>query len=181
MNDRHFSSRSSLKGFTIVEILLYIGLSGLFLSAMFPFSMNLHGLFAKAGSDQATAAAARIAAEELVSAIRSADGIDAGASSFGTDPGRLVLDLAGTGDQLVVDVDDGTLRFRYGASAASALHGSSARVTSLVFEDRSSADGATRHVDFTLSMEASTALSGRSEYRSAVTIEGGAELRNTGL
>lgn len=179
MNDRKLPSRTT-GGFTLVEILLYIALSGLFIAAMVPFSLNIFGLYAKAAVARETSAVARGIAEEIVSAIRSADGVDADGSAFGAEQGRLSLDQVGTSDRLTIDVDDGTLRFRMGNASPVPLHGSSVFVDSIVFENRSSDDETTEHVDFTLVVSAGAA-SGRQEYRSEVAIEGGAELRNNSL
>jgi len=168
-------------GFTLVEAIVYIALTGMFLGAAFPFALNLSGLLTKAGVEREVSVTARIIGEEIVDAIRSAEGVDAGASTFGSDSGRLVLDLFDTSDALAIDTADGTLRFRSGSADPVALHGASVRVTRLVFENRSSDDKATEHVDFSITVESSGARPGRSEYQASVSVEGGAEVRSNAL
>lgn len=174
-------SRRTASGFTLIEIILYIGLSGLLLSAIFPFSMNLFEMFARADAERETAVAARSIAEEIVSGIRSAGGIDRESSVFGVDDGRLVLDRVGTSDQTVMDVSDGIIRFRTGAADPVPIHRSSVRVTRLVFDDRSSDDRSTQHVDFSFTVETADSGSKSDEYRSDIRIDAGAEVRNNTL
>lgn len=172
--------RKTASAFTLVELLVYIGLLGLFLSAIYPFALGLFGLSAKAQAMRETSSAARIIGEEIVSVIRSAKDIDTGASDFGTNPGRLVLKQYGSDERLVIDVADGRVRMTDGAGIPVSLNGSSVRVTSLVFENASSSDGSSRHVDFHLTVEFASGSS-RSEYVSAVSIAAGAEIRNNDI
>ncbi len=178
---QEIASRRKVSGFTLVEVILYVGLSGFLLSAIFPFSMNLFEMFARADAERETTAVARSIAEEIVSDIRFAGGIDEESSSFGVDDGRLVLDRVGTSDQMVVDVSDGIVRLKKGDADPIPIHRASVRVTRLVFENRSSDDGSTRHIDFSFTVETADSGSKSDEYRSDIRIDGGAEVRNNSL
>lgn len=182
MNMKHDRERNFKKGFTLVEVLLYIGIVTLILGAIVPFAWNVIGLGEKSVTQQETYAAARYLSERLKHEIRNADAIDT--SDFGDD---LADDASksfsaaqhGSSDTDRIFVEDGRVLIQQGSSDPVALQPQDMRVTSLVFTDYSSVDGTTKHAGFVFTIEANYPnASGRQEYQESVTIESSAEVRS---
>lgn len=171
------------RGFTFIEVVLYIALVLIILGAIVPFAWNAVNLGVKSGTEQELYSTARFVSERLKHEIRNANGVGSG-SDFGTDfasdnSAVLRLSQSGTSEDVAVSVSEGRIRVSRGGSANEFLQPADTRVESLVFSDLSSGDGATKNISFSLTVASNYPNAGsRQEYQGSVTIKSGAEMRN---
>lgn len=135
------SNSTSAKGFTLVELLIYIGMVSLVLVAMVTFSLRLAKARAKAQVVGEVQYNAKLIQDHLNDAMRHAEAINAGNSQFGTDPGVLSLDMADDAlDPLVfsLDADDGSLQIEEAGGQAEKITTERVAITDLIFENLTS-------------------------------------------
>lgn len=173
------------QGFTLIEMLLYVGISGIVLTALVLFGWNMIGIGAKNGTHHDVVSNARLASEKLTFFIREATDIDTTNSNFNVNlttvsGSKLTLRGVAPNDPIVIDVSGGTLRVALGASAPVALTSTNVAVSSLVFANASSLDGKSKNVGFTLQL-GTTSGSGRFEYASSTALRSSAEIRSNSL
>lgn len=160
-------------GFTFIELILYIGIVTIMLSAIIPFAWNIIGSGAKSSSEQEVFSQARYVSERIKYEIRNANSINSVNSPINT----ISLNTS-TNPTAVIDLSNGKVRIKYGASAAISLNSDDTTASSLTFTNYTSLDNKTKHIQFTFTM-GDTGTSGRQEYKvPAVNIEGSAELRS---
>lgn len=181
---RHIRKNTKFKkGFTFVEVILYIAILTIVLGAIVPFAWNAIGLGVKSNTEQEVYTAARYLSERLKYEIRNADGIDA-SSDFDTNlvsdaSKELSLSQVGSSSSTVFSVSDGRVFVSQGGGDPVVLQSNDTKVTDLTFTDYSSDDGKTKNIGFTLTVEANYPNAGmRQEYQESVTLESGAEIRN---
>ncbi len=173
------------QGFTLIEMLLYVGISGIVLTVLVLFEWNMIGIGAKNGTHHDVVSNARLASEKLTFFIREATDIDTTNSNFNVNlatvsGSKLTLRGVAPNDPIVIDVSGGTLRVALGASAPVALTSTNVAVSSLVFANASSADGSTKNVGFEIKL--GTVIAGnRFEYSSSTALRSSAELRSHSL
>jgi len=142
--------QASNRGFTLVELLLYVATAALILTAAVTlFAMVLGGRV----KNQAVAEVEQqgaIAMQTVLSHIRNARGIDMPLQGIAT--ATLVLDtMASSTDPVVVDIVSGTIRLVSGTGLPVALTNNRVIVSDLVFENFSAgAAFGTVRVRFTL-------------------------------
>ncbi len=173
------------RGFTLIEMLLYVAVAGIVLTSLVAFGWNVVGIGTKNGVYHDVVSNARLASEKLTFFIREATDIDTANSNFGVNiastPGsKVTLRGVAPNDPIVIDVSSGTLRVAFGASEPVALTSSNIIVSSLVFTNASSVDGASKNIGFILQL-GTTSGSGRFEYASSTAIRSSAELRSNPL
>lgn len=171
------------RGFTLIEMLLYVAVAGIVLTSLVGFGWNMIGIGAKNGTHHDAVSNARLASEKLTFFIREATDIDTANSNFGVNlasvPGsKVTLRGAAPNDPTVFDISSGTLRVTQGVSAPVALTSSNISVSSLVFTNASSADGKAKNIGFEIQL-ATISASNRSEYASATMLRSSAELRSS--
>lgn len=174
--------RKNTKAFTLIEMLLYIGVAGMVLSSLVAFGWNMMGIGAKSGTHADVVSNERLVAEKLSFFIREATDIDATNSDFGvnvatTTGSKITLHAVAPNDPIVFDVSGGVLRVTQGTAAPVALTSSNVSVSSLVFTNFSSADGKAKNIGFEIQL-ATISASNRSEYASASALRSSAELRS---
>jgi type II secretory pathway pseudopilin PulG len=163
--------------FTLIELLLYLGLVSIFLTALVYFSWDVILGNVKARVHQEVQENIRFAAHKIQSASRNADGI--GDSAFGVNlaanPGAAVS-LAGDGPSypLQVRVEGGVLQIKHGGGIWLSLTSSLVEVTELSFTNLSDTDS--ENVRFTLTIRHRNP-SGKSEWDKEATFETSAQLR----
>lgn len=150
------------KGFTFIELLLYIAIVGTIFSSLVPFAWNVIGGGVKSSVDQEVGANARFIMEKIKSEIRNANNISITPTSLSITE----QDMSTT----VIDLNEGNIRLD-----AVNLNSADTRVTDLVFTDFSNAS--TKQVQIRFTMIASTGQ-GRQEYVQTVTLESSAEVRS---
>lgn len=173
------------RGFTLIEMLLYVAVAGIVLTSLVGFGWNMIGIGAKNGTHHDAVSNARLASEKLTFFIREATDIDTANSNFGVNlasvsGSKVTLRGVAPNDPIVFDVSSGTLRVTLGASAPIALVSDNISVSSLVFANASSLNGKSKNVGFTLQL-GTTSGSGRFEYASSTALRSSAEIRSNSL
>ncbi len=164
------------KGFTLVELLVYIAFISIIAAVFVNFAIDIIGSSQKARVRQEVQQNARFALERILQEIRAAEGINTGASTFGSHPGVLSLDSAVPAqDPTVFDISGGQLRVTYGASSPETLTSPQYQVSNLVFENFSVANR-TQHVRVSLTL-AHANPEGIEEFNASITVRGSAVIR----
>lgn len=160
-------------GFTLVEILLYIGLTALVVTAIVIFGWNVMFAGAKNNTKQELNQAMRFATERIGLEVRGASGINALSAS------SLSLESPDSSrNPTVIDLDNGRIRIGWGAGgtcpAASPcpLTPSDVTISSLNFIDLSQGNAQTVRFSATGEFTGDTAA-----FRASQTITGSSELR----
>ncbi|MFA4922774.1 MAG: type II secretion system protein [Ignavibacteriaceae bacterium] len=131
------------RGFTLIETILYILIIGMILSTLGLFLNHLLQARAKTLASSDLITAARTIQDQLGHAARRAEGVNTGASTFGTDPGALSLNMV---DALVdptifsLTANDGQFQMREAAGSTVLLTTDDVRVTNLVFTNLTGVD-----------------------------------------
>lgn len=164
------TSPSISKGFTLIELILYIAIVTIMLSALVPFAWAVIGGGVKSTTQEEVASQARYLGQRLSLEIRNAKAINS------VSPTRLSLqEFNPVNDPTIIDLSGGFLRIKQGAKPVLNLNSTDVALTSLVFTNRSSAD--TKQVQFAFTLSSATAQV-RQEYQQTVNFEGSAELRS---
>lgn len=172
------------KGFTFIELILYISIVTIMLSAIIPFAWNIIGTSAKSSAEQEVFSQARYVSERVKYEIRAASGIDAASSNFdvnlASNPSqKLRLTEESPVNTLDISVTAaGQVQLDPGNDAAYTINSSDTKVTDLTFTNYTSTDNKTKHIQFTFTIDDAYGSS-RQEYNvPAVTIESSVEVRS---
>lgn len=174
MQSRNLAQRKSLTGFTLVELLLYLGLAAIMVLVIATFFGTMlearvqNQVIAEVESQGATVL------QRITQTIRNADNITSPA--IGASASSLTLDMVPIGiDPTVFNLASGVIRITEGAGSAVALTNSRVTVSALTFRNlsRISTPGTIR-IQFTLTY---VNPSNRQEYNYARTFYGSASLR----
>lgn len=173
------SLKQNVHGFTLLELLLYVAMVTIILSALIPFTWDIIGLSVKSKVQQEVSANARYVAERINYEIRNATAMNA--SDFGvnlaTDATKqLSLTSSSNGVTLIKVSSGGIATVTYGGNTHS-LNSNDTKVTNLTFTNFTSSDNKTRHIQSALTID-STFTQTRQEYRQTVTLETSAEVRS---
>lgn len=172
-------------GFTFIEVILYVGIVSITTTALISYALNISGIRAKSGSQEEVSASARYLSERIKFVIRNANDINTAQSNFGVNlaqtPGtKLTLRTNITNppnDPTVVDVVAGQARIKQGLNPNYFLNSNVTNLTNLTFTNYTSSDNKTKHIGFTLTLQART-TSTRQEFTNSVTLESSAEVRS---
>lgn len=129
------------RGFSLIEMLLYIGITSLMLSVMFSFVLNMTNARAKVQANADIAYNANLIEDRLGDAVRHATAINTGASTFGTDPGVLSLtmaDLAVSPTIFSLTANDGIVQVSQAGGAFAPLTTTNVKVTNFTFTNLTS-------------------------------------------
>lgn len=160
-------------GFTFIELLLYVGMVTLVLTALVPFALSVIGGSEKSSSQQDLYAQARFFSERLKGEIRNAAGIN----SVTTNSISLV-ETDSAKNPTVIDLASGTVRIKQGSGATVNLHSNKTTITGFAFTNYSSADSKSKHIGFIFTLD-DTYTGPRQEYQvPPVIIESSAEVRS---
>ncbi|OGE17571.1 hypothetical protein A3F00_05420 [Candidatus Daviesbacteria bacterium RIFCSPHIGHO2_12_FULL_37_11] len=161
------------RGFTFIEIILYVSIVSIILVALVPFAWNVIGGSVKSSAEQEVNSQARFISERIKYEVRNADGINSVAAA------SISLDPPGTSnDPTIIDLSGGRIRIKLGAAADVDLNSTDTNITSLIFTNYTSGDNKTKHIQFVFVIDDNFG-SGRTEYDvPAQTIEGSAEVRS---
>lgn len=132
-----------MKGFTLIETLIYITIVGLAVGSFVVFSLSISGTRNKTFVTQEVHANARTAIKIMSQKIRAADGINIAASTFGSDPGVLSLVMSdSTKNPTIIDLDqdNGILRIIEGSASPVMLVSDEVKITNLVFTNLTTGD-----------------------------------------
>jgi len=164
------------KGFTLVEMIIYILIISLILVAITYYAIDIIGAKTKAASYQEVQHNARFAMRRLVNEIRMADDLNASFSTFSTHPGELSLsNNDSTKDPVFFDIKNERLRISQGISGPYYLTSDNVRVTNLVFEDLSVTDR-TKNIKISITVE-HVNPENRNDFEASVSMESTAVIR----
>jgi Tfp pilus assembly protein FimT len=160
------------RGFTFIELILYIAILTIILSTLVPFAWNVIETGVKSAVAQEVNANARYLSERIKYEVRNSIGIN----SVTTTSISLVTSVPAT-NPTVIDLSAGNIRLKQGASSTINLNSANTVINSLTFTDYTSGDNKTKHIQFAMTIAASFAAA-RQEYQDSVVIESSAEVRN---
>lgn len=164
--------RAGERGFTFIELILYISIVTIMLSAIIPFAWNVIGSGTKSSAEQEVFSQARYVSERIKYEIRRASGITSVAAT------SISLTNFSPDTTTVIDLSAGKVRINKNGTGVVNLNSDDTNVTSLVFTDYTSVDNKTKHIQFTFTIDDAYGSS-RQEYNvPAVTIESSAEVRS---
>jgi prepilin-type N-terminal cleavage/methylation domain-containing protein len=161
------------RGFTFIELILYLAIVSIVLGALVPFAFTVIGSGVKSSTQQEVFSSARFISERIKYEIRNATGINSVSAT------SLSLATAtGSTNPTVIDLSGGNIRIKQGVSTAVNLNSANTTVPSLSFVNFTSGDNKTKHVQFTFTLNANFNSTVRQEYQETMTVEGSAEVRS---
>jgi type II secretory pathway pseudopilin PulG len=128
----------NMKGFTLIETLIYIAIIGGVVATFVTFSLTVSDARNKTYVVQEVQGNTRTALNLITQRIHAATKINTSTSVFGTDPGTLSLAMASsTLNPTIINLtaDDGQLQIKEGTGSAVAITSDELKVTNLVFYD----------------------------------------------
>lgn len=166
-------------GFTLLEMLLYLGFMSLILVAatvlLAEFSVTAR---VRTAAWQEVERNAHFAMNRLAVEVREADGLNAADTEFDVDPGRLSLAVSDENGEnptsLVFYVDEGTLYVQRGSDPALALTSSKTDVQEFILQDVSSS---AIHRNYRLHLKAGYRSSMAEAASAVMTVETTAQIK----
>lgn len=129
------------KGFTLIEVLIYMAILGLVVSGFVSFSLSISDSRNKNYVIQEVQANGRLALELISQKILSSNGVNIGSSTFDSDPGILSLSMFnGSKNPTLINLnqDDGILQITEGSDNSIYITSDEVKITNLVFTDLTS-------------------------------------------
>jgi type II secretory pathway pseudopilin PulG len=160
------------RGFTYIEMLLYVAILGLMLTTMVNFGLVMIGGSAKSSTNEEVSGNARYISERILYEIRNASGITALSSTSLT-----LSTFDAPSNPTIIDISGTNIRIKEGSGAIVNLNSTNTSITNFSFTDYRSADTKTKHIGFTFTANANFG-STRQEYTKAIPVEGSGELRS---
>jgi len=111
-----FRKYSDQKGFTLVELVVYVAVTSLLLSGVILTAVGAVGARSKTLAQHEVNYNSRFVLEKITQEIRRSSSINTGSSTFGSHPGVLSLEMDDAAeDPTLIDVSGGVLRITRGA------------------------------------------------------------------
>ena len=165
--------KSLERGFTLIELIIYIAIVAIILTSLIPFAWNVIEGGAKSATEQEVFANARYVSERIKYEIRNASGINSvSATSIS------LSETSGAVNPTVIDLSSSNIRITQGAGSPINLNSSNTTISGLTFTNYTSGDNKTKNIQFTFTVNASFNGSARQEFTESTTIEGDAEVRS---
>lgn len=162
------------KGFTLIELIIYIALTSIFIVAAILFAWDIIYAGAKSSVQQELNHNLRFAAKRIAYEIRNAESVNSVTAT------SITLGMSDSArDPTVIDLSSGRIRIGFGSSGSCPISSpcflttDDISITTLNFTDLSS--GGSENIRFSISAET---MSDRSEFKSTQIIEGSGEVRN---
>lgn len=168
-----------MRGFTLVELLIYIAIFAFLAVGFVSFSIALSNVKAKALVSSEVQSNGRVALGLITQRIKSANGVNLGTSAFGVDPGVLSLSMASsTLNPTIIDLDqnDGRVRIKEGLQPSVFVTSDSVKVTNFMFTNLSSLSSR-ENIRVEMNIEYDNP-SGDVEYQFSQNLRSAASLRN---
>lgn len=160
------------KGFTLIELILYIAILTIMMNALIPFAWNIIQAGAKSSTEQEVFSTARYVSERIKYEIRNASGINSvSANSIS------LTELVAANNPTVIDLSANQVRIKLGASSPVVLNSTNTKVTDLTFTNYTSSDNKTKNIDFTLTVTGNYSSAGQ-EYTDSTSLRASAEVRS---
>lgn len=142
------------KGFSLVEIIIYIAIIGIVISGFVSYSLSVSGVNNKNYSVVTVQANSRTILEILSQNIHKAQTVISPAS-FSTST-QLILDMPGIDPDITFSILDGILYMKEGSLATSTMNSSRTFISNLLFTSRAtSTERANIQIDLTMDYRAS--------------------------
>jgi len=129
-----------MKGFTLIETLIYLAIVALAVTSFLVFSIGIANSRTKNYVSQEVQGNSRTGLDLITQRIRAATGLNTASSTFGADPGVLSLVMADNAkNPTIIDLsaDDGVLQIAEGVGSTVPITSDEVKVTNLVFGDLS--------------------------------------------
>lgn len=107
----------TVPAFTLIELILYVALSVVVITAMLHFMVTLNNTRGEEGSRIELQQQLRFAAERMTAAARHAQQIDAASSVFGSASGVLALTMSGSTNPTIFSLSGGSVYARESVNA----------------------------------------------------------------
>ena len=165
-------------GFSLIELLLYMGLIAIFLTAATTSLWDIILGNVKSGVHQEVQENLRYATHRIQFEIRNADSVNPGSGfdiNLATSPSeKISLSVPDPDNPTEFRVSGGVLHIKRGDGSWTALTSSALEVTNLTFTDLS--DAASKYLEFTVTVKYRNP-SGRSQWETEAMFRGAAQLR----
>lgn len=167
------------KGFTLIELILYVSILTLVLTAFITFAWNSIQTGVKSTVQQEVSANARYISERIKHEIRNSTDINLPAVSSSGTTLDLTTSTTTTSPTIIeLDIPTGNIRIKQGTGGVwVSLNSANTTISSLTFTNYSSVDNKTKHIQYNMTISAKYD-STRQEYKGNIVIEGSAELRS---
>ncbi|MEK7150814.1 MAG: prepilin-type N-terminal cleavage/methylation domain-containing protein [Patescibacteria group bacterium] len=124
------------KGFTLVELIIYIGILSVMVVGLVSFALSMTSARTKTYTNQNVQANARMTLDIIMQKIRTAQSVNIGVSVFGIDPGVLSLQMADPLKNPTIinlSANDGRLQITEGVGVPIYLTDNETEVSNLLF------------------------------------------------
>ena len=141
------------QGFSLVEMLIYVAILSLIVSALVLTATSLLRTLAYMQTTSDITEAATVAIERITREIRFADAVNTGASTLGTHPGTLVMSSIDENDNpttVTISVSGGRIMFAEGSEAAAPLTHAGITISNLTFTHFTSTETEAVRVELTV-------------------------------
>lgn len=159
------------KGTTLIELILYIAIVAIMLTALIPFFWDVILTGAKSATQQEVASNARVISERIKYEIRRASGITSVSAT------SISLTNFSPDSSTVIDLSGGNVRINKNGSGAVNLNSSDTTISSLQFTNYTVAGNASKNIRYQFTINSNFNQT-RKEYQSTLTVVGDAEIRS---
>ncbi len=167
------------RGFTFVEVILYLGLFSLLGMALFTFAWDSLELARKSHTERAVAAEARFVVERIKFILRNGTGVNEEESVWDDPEGRLVVGIIDTGDTMTLESENGHIVLRQSNRDTVTLHDEDFIGELSNIERYRLSDGRVGFIGYTVTLR--TPPGSSVEYTTEFQIQTGVMIRNLGL
>lgn len=171
--------KRTLRGFTFIEVLLYIGILSILGTALFTFAWDTLELSQKSRSDEKVLEESQFILEKITFLLRGAQGVNEAESVWDDANGKLVMNLLGTSDTLTIEQQNRQLTLQRTNEDPVAFHASDFQTSRILFERYRKTDSSISSVGITLTLETRSGMG--NEYTTLATLSTAVFLRNLGL
>jgi len=149
-----FSITHNKKGFTFVEMVVYVGVLALILAGVINMVLAVSSTFGELRATRQLNRSASILLDRFVREVRDANSVVSASSVFDTHPGELVLEYGSGVGQVRLYVDNGVVKIDRGGNYEGDLTVSGVSATSFVL--RHSVGGVSEVVRLEVTLESSS-------------------------
>lgn len=174
ISQRHIKILKRFKsgaGFTFIELILYISILTIILSALVPFAWNTIETGVKSAVQQEVNANARYISERIKYEIRNAKDITA------VTPNSISLSNFSPDTTTVIGLSSGNVQINKNGTGPVNLNSVNTVIDSLTFTNYTSSDKKTKNIQFVMTIAGSFAAA-RQEYQDSIVASSSAEVRS---
>lgn len=162
-------NKNIISGFTLIEIILYVGIITIVFGSIVPFAWNVIRGGVKSATQQNVDANSGFISEKIKYEIRNASGITSVTAN------SISLTNFAPDTSTVIDLSGGRVRINKNGAGNVNISSDDVTVTDLTFTNNSSGDNLTKNIGYTLTV---TMSGSRQEYQSTLSLRGGVEVRS---